>query len=100
VADRIIDNPIINSPYRVPEQYFRFDDKGIHQREGAGAAAEPVFYPGAAAAQSAASRSSLNSPSSPRTRSGRTTSSTRSVTESTSGVSSGIRTSRPHPPPA
>ena len=29
MADRIIDNPIINSPYRVPEQYLRFDDKGI-----------------------------------------------------------------------
>jgi hypothetical protein len=36
VADRIIDNPIINSPYRVPEQYFRFDDEGITNEKVAG----------------------------------------------------------------
>jgi type III restriction enzyme len=29
VADRIIENPIINSPYRAPGSYFRFDDDGI-----------------------------------------------------------------------
>ena len=29
MADRIIDNPIINSPYRVPDKHFRFDDEGI-----------------------------------------------------------------------
>ena len=29
VADRIIENPIINSPYRAPDSHFRFDDDGI-----------------------------------------------------------------------
>jgi type III restriction enzyme len=29
VADRIIDNPIINSPYKAPEQHFKFDDESI-----------------------------------------------------------------------
>jgi len=29
VADRIIDNPIINSPYKAPEKHFKFDDDGI-----------------------------------------------------------------------
>ena len=29
MADRIIENPIINSPYREPDSYFRFDDDGI-----------------------------------------------------------------------
>ena len=29
VADRVIDNPIINSPYRAPSRHFRFDVDGI-----------------------------------------------------------------------
>jgi type III restriction enzyme len=29
VADRIIENPIINSPYRAPDKHFKFDDEGI-----------------------------------------------------------------------
>lgn len=29
MADRLIDNPIINSPYRMPDKHFRFDNDGI-----------------------------------------------------------------------
>ena len=29
MTDRIIDNPIINSPYKAPEKHFKFDDEGI-----------------------------------------------------------------------
>jgi hypothetical protein len=44
-ADRIIDNPIINSPYRVPEQYFRFDDKGITNEKVPGRRPSQYFIP-------------------------------------------------------
>jgi hypothetical protein len=29
VPDRVIDNPIINSPYRIPSRHFAFDIDGI-----------------------------------------------------------------------
>ncbi|MGH3303070.1 MAG: BPTD_3080 family restriction endonuclease [Streptosporangiaceae bacterium] len=29
MADRVIDNPIINSPYRAPDRHFKFDTDGI-----------------------------------------------------------------------
>jgi type III restriction enzyme len=45
VADRIIDNPIINSPYRVPEQYFRFDDEGITNEKVPGRRPSQYFIP-------------------------------------------------------
>jgi type III restriction enzyme len=32
VADRVISNPIINSPYRVPTKHFAFDNDGITDR--------------------------------------------------------------------
>jgi hypothetical protein len=32
VADRVIDNPIINSPYRAPTRHFAFDNDGITNR--------------------------------------------------------------------
>ena len=45
MADRIIDNPIINSPYRVPEQYFRFDDEGITNEKVPGRRPSQYFIP-------------------------------------------------------
>jgi type III restriction enzyme len=45
VADRIIDNPIINSPYRAPEQYFRFDDEGITNEKVPGRRPSQYFIP-------------------------------------------------------
>jgi type III restriction enzyme len=45
VADRIIHNPIINSPYRAPEQYFRFDDEGITNEKVPGRRPSQYFIP-------------------------------------------------------
>ena len=45
MADRIIDNPIINSPYRAPEQYFRFDDDGITNEKVPGRRPSQYFIP-------------------------------------------------------
>jgi DNA helicase-2/ATP-dependent DNA helicase PcrA len=45
VTDRIIDNPIINSPYRAPEQYFRFDDEGITNEIVKGRRPSQYFIP-------------------------------------------------------
>jgi type III restriction enzyme len=45
VADRIINNPIINSPYRAPEQYFRFDDEGITNEKVPGRRPSQYFIP-------------------------------------------------------
>lgn len=33
MVDRVIANPIINSPYREPERHFAFDDNGITNEE-------------------------------------------------------------------
>jgi type III restriction enzyme len=45
VVDRIIDNPIINSPYRVPEKHFKFDDGGITSDVVAGRRPSQYFVP-------------------------------------------------------
>ena len=96
VADRIIENPIINSPYRAPDRHFRFDDDGITNEIVDGRRPSQYFVP-VPRPRKRGQQISSTSPSSPRTRSGRTTSSTRSGTASTSGASSGTRTSRPLP---
>jgi type III restriction enzyme len=45
VADRIIENPIINSPYRAPSRYFKFDDEGITNEVVAGRRPSQYFVP-------------------------------------------------------
>ena len=45
MADRIIDNPIINSPYRAPEKHFRFDDEGITNEIVPGRRPSQYFIP-------------------------------------------------------
>jgi len=45
VVDRIIENPIINSPYRAPEQYFKFDDEGITNQRVPGRRPSQYFIP-------------------------------------------------------
>jgi type III restriction enzyme len=45
VADRIIDNPIINSPYRVPDKHFRFDNDGITNEIVPGRRPSQYFVP-------------------------------------------------------
>ena len=45
VADRIIDNPIINSPYKAPEKHFKFDDEGITNVIVAGRRPSQYFVP-------------------------------------------------------
>lgn len=45
MADRIIDNPIINSPYRAPEKHFRFDDEGITNEIVVGRRESQYFVP-------------------------------------------------------
>jgi type III restriction enzyme len=45
MADRIIDNPIINSPYKAPEKHFKFDDEGITNVTVAGRRPSQYFVP-------------------------------------------------------
>jgi type III restriction enzyme len=45
VADRIIENPIINSPYREPDRHFQFDDEGITNVVVAGRRESQYFVP-------------------------------------------------------
>ena len=45
MVDRIIENPIINSPYRAPEQYFKFDDEGITNQRVPGRRPSQYFIP-------------------------------------------------------
>jgi type III restriction enzyme len=45
VVDRIIENPIINSPYRAPEKYFKFDDEGITNEIVSGRRPSQYFVP-------------------------------------------------------
>ena len=45
MADRIIDNPIINSPYRVPDRHFKFDDEGITNEIVPGRRPSQYFVP-------------------------------------------------------
>jgi type III restriction enzyme len=45
VTDRIIDNPIINSPYKAPEKHFKFDDDGITNEVVPGRRESQYFVP-------------------------------------------------------
>ena len=45
MADRIIENPIINSPYREPDRYFRFDKDGITNEVVSGRRPSQYFIP-------------------------------------------------------
>ena len=45
MADRIIENPIINSPYRAPDSHFRFDDDGITNEIVPGRRPSQYFIP-------------------------------------------------------
>ena len=45
MADRIIENPIINSPYRAPDSHFRFDDGGITNEIVPGRRPSQYFIP-------------------------------------------------------
>jgi len=45
VADRVIENPIINSPYRAPDQYFAFDINGITDEIVEGRRPSSYFVP-------------------------------------------------------
>lgn len=45
MADRIIDNPIINSPYRAPDKHFKFDDDGITNEVVVGRRPSQYFVP-------------------------------------------------------
>ena len=45
MADRIIENPIINSPYRAPDSHFRFDDDGITNEIVPGRRTSQYFVP-------------------------------------------------------
>ena len=45
MADRIIENPIINSPYRPPDRYFKFDDEGITNEVVPGRRPSQYFIP-------------------------------------------------------
>jgi len=45
VADRVISNPIINSPYHPPAKYFAFDNEGITDRIVEGRRPSSYFVP-------------------------------------------------------
>jgi type III restriction enzyme len=45
VADRIIENPIINSPYRAPDRHFKFDNEGITSEIVPGRRPSQYFVP-------------------------------------------------------
>jgi type III restriction enzyme len=45
VADRVISNPIINSPYRAPTRHFAFDNDGITDRIVEGRRESSYFVP-------------------------------------------------------
>jgi len=45
VADRIIENPIINSPYKAPDKHFKFDDDGITNEVIPGRRPSQYFVP-------------------------------------------------------
>jgi type III restriction enzyme len=45
VADRVISNPIINSPYRVPARHFAFDNDGITDQIVEGRRESSYFVP-------------------------------------------------------
>ncbi|WFE94452.1 MULTISPECIES: hypothetical protein [Micromonospora] len=45
MGDRVIDNPIINSPYEAPSRYFDFDRDGITDRVLDGRRPSSFFIP-------------------------------------------------------
>lgn len=45
MADRVIDNPIINSPYRAPTRHFAFDNDGITGEIAEGRRPSAYFIP-------------------------------------------------------
>jgi type III restriction enzyme len=45
VADRVISNPIINSPYHAPRKHFAFDNDGITDRIVEGRRPSSYFVP-------------------------------------------------------
>jgi type III restriction enzyme len=45
MAGRTIENPIINSPYRAPDQHFKFDDEGITNEKVPGRRPSQYFVP-------------------------------------------------------
>ncbi|MGH8906224.1 MAG: BPTD_3080 family restriction endonuclease [Egibacteraceae bacterium] len=45
MGDRVIDNPIINSPYQAPRRHFEFDDDGITDRIVEGRRPSSYFVP-------------------------------------------------------
>jgi type III restriction enzyme len=45
MPDRVIDNPIINSPYRAPGRYFKFDTEGITNEVVEGRRPSSYFVP-------------------------------------------------------
>jgi type III restriction enzyme len=45
VSDRVIENPIINSPYRAPNKHFAFDNYGITDRIMDGRRPSSYFVP-------------------------------------------------------
>jgi type III restriction enzyme len=45
VTDRVIPNPIINSPYHLPTRHFAFDNNGITDRVEAGRRPSSHFVP-------------------------------------------------------
>jgi type III restriction enzyme len=45
MADRVIENPIINSPYRAPARHFAFDNDGITDQVVEGRRASSYFVP-------------------------------------------------------
>ena len=45
MADRVISNPIINSPYHAPTRHFAFDNEGITDRIVEGRRPSSYFVP-------------------------------------------------------
>lgn len=45
MADAVIDNPILNSPYDEPNRHFRFDEQGITSEVVAGRRSSGYFVP-------------------------------------------------------
>ena len=49
MADTVIENPILNSPFREPKRHFRFDDDGITNDDRRGASGQLLLRPDPAA---------------------------------------------------
>ena len=86
MADVVIENPILNSPYEAPTRYWKFDDDGITDQVQEGRRQSAYFMPIPAPSGGRQSRHSLSSSSGRRTGSRRPDSSTRSGSPLTDGV--------------